>query len=93
MDEKLFQRKLAEMLDEIKGLDVDNSTKRSLEEQANKAKQQFAKGKETVHRLAECIDALRVHVKYLVFDLEATKRENETLRDMLHSRGIDPDES
>ncbi len=36
--------------------------------------------------LEETLDYLRLQVKYLVFDLEATKRENSYLRRMLESR-------
>ena len=32
------------------------------------------------------IDQLRVHVKYLMFDLEASSRENRYLRQMLEAR-------
>ena len=34
----------------------------------------------------EIIDSLRVQVKYLLFDLEATRRENRYLRRMLETR-------
>ncbi|MBS3733793.1 MAG: hypothetical protein KGY99_02595 [Phycisphaerae bacterium] len=34
----------------------------------------------------ETLDQLRMQVKYLVFDLEATRRENRYLRQMLDSR-------
>ena len=34
----------------------------------------------------EVMDHLRLHVKYLVFDLEATRRENRYLRQMLENR-------
>lgn len=33
--------------------------------------------------LQEALDFLRVSVKYMVFDLEATRRENEYLRSLL----------
>ena len=32
------------------------------------------------------LESLRLHVKYLLFDLEATRRENRYLRQMLESR-------
>ena len=41
------------------------------------------KGKESVDDL---LDHLRLQVKYLMFDLEATKRENSYLRRMLEAR-------
>ncbi|MDP6636399.1 MAG: hypothetical protein QGG42_15980 [Phycisphaerae bacterium] len=36
--------------------------------------------------LAEAIDTVRLRIRYLVFDLEATKRENQYLRQMLEIR-------
>lgn len=39
--------------------------------------------------LEEALDYLRLQVKYLVFDLEATRRENMYLRRMLESRRKD----
>ncbi|MCY2926377.1 MAG: hypothetical protein NT031_13240 [Planctomycetota bacterium] len=39
---------------------------------------------------AEGLDRLRLQVKYLVFDLEATRRENRYLRMMLDSRNRRP---
>ena len=35
----------------------------------------------------ESLDYLRLQAKYLVFDLEATQRENRYLRQMLENRG------
>jgi hypothetical protein len=39
-----------------------------------------------VSSLQESIDFLRLSIKYLLFDLEATKRENAQLRKMLEER-------
>ena len=36
-----------------------------------------------MHGLQESIDFLRLGIKYLLFDLEATRRENSYLRKML----------
>jgi hypothetical protein len=36
--------------------------------------------------LGEAIDTARLRIRYLVFDLEATKRENQYLRQMLDIR-------
>jgi hypothetical protein len=42
--------------------------------------------KDLVQNLTESLDYLRLSVKYLVFDLEATRRENKYLRDMLERK-------
>ncbi|MBL7220517.1 MAG: hypothetical protein ISS69_10415 [Phycisphaerae bacterium] len=36
--------------------------------------------------LGQTIDTVRMRIRYLVFDLEATKRENQYLRQMLEIR-------
>jgi hypothetical protein len=36
--------------------------------------------------LQQCLDEIQTHVKYLLFDLEATRRENRYLRQMLQNR-------
>ncbi|MCY2929963.1 MAG: hypothetical protein NTV86_10795 [Planctomycetota bacterium] len=45
---------------------------------------------ESAEPTGECLDRLRLQVKYLVFDLEATRRENRYLRMMLDSRNRRP---
>ena len=40
----------------------------------------------TVGELQDSLDYLRLSVKYLVFDLEATRRENQYLRKLLDAR-------
>ena len=48
--------------------------------------------KKTIADLQDSLDYLRLSVKYLVFDLEATRRENQYLRKLLdrqNSQGSD----
>jgi len=40
----------------------------------------------TNQALGQVIDTVRMRIRYLVFDLEATKRENQYLRQMLEIR-------
>ena len=40
----------------------------------------------TERTLEESLDCLRLYAKYLLFDLEATRRENRYLRQMLETR-------
>jgi hypothetical protein len=51
----------------------------------------------TVSELQESLDYLRLSIKYLVFDLEATRRENQYLRKLLESQAggnnADPDQN
>jgi hypothetical protein len=50
---------------------------------ADQTRQQHEQINKTVSSLQESLDYLRLSIKYLVFDLEATKRENGYLRKML----------
>ena len=81
MDEGMFQRKLSELVAEIGTLPADQRNKLSM--LAEETRQRHQKLKQTVHNLQESIDYLRLSIKYLLFDLEATRRENAYLRKML----------
>ncbi|NOT01566.1 MAG: hypothetical protein HOP29_13165 [Phycisphaerales bacterium] len=81
MNEETFQRKLAELVAEIGTLpDGDRERLTALAEQT---KERHKKLKQTVSHLQESIDFLRLSIKYMLFDLEATRRENAQLRKML----------
>jgi chromosome segregation ATPase len=81
MDEQAFQKKLAELVAEIGSLPASERSK--LELLAKETSQRHKELKETVSSLHESIDFLRLSIKYLLFDLEATRRENAYLRKML----------
>ena len=50
---------------------------------AQQTQQRHQKLRKTVSDLQESLDYLRLSIKYLVFDLEATRRENAYLRKMI----------
>ena len=81
MDEKVFQVKLTELVHEIGTLPDEERAK--LEALAVETRQRHEKLKATVSSLQDSIDYLRLSIKYLLFDLEATRRENSYLRKML----------
>jgi len=84
MDENTFQRKLAELLREIGNMPEEDRTR--LEALAAETKERHEKLKRTVNSLQESLDYLRLSIKYLLFDLEATRRENGQLRKMLEDQ-------
>lgn len=84
MDENTFQKKLAELVKEIGNLPEEDREK--LETLASQTKERHAKLRQTVTSLQESLDYLRLSVKYLLFDLEATRRENGYLRKMLEEQ-------
>ena len=84
MDEKTFQTKLAGLMGEISTL--PKAEREKLTQLASQAKDRHSQMKKTVGELQESLDYLRLSIKYLVFDLEATRRENKYLRDMIEQQ-------
>jgi len=81
MDEATFQQKLAELLAQIDTL--PETERQRLRALADDAKSRHRDIKRSVDALQEHIDFLRLWIKYMLFDLEATRRENQYLRKML----------
>ena len=78
MNEQHFQHKLAELMREISTLPKAERDK--LTALASKTQQRHERLKKSMGNLQESLDYLRLSIKYLVFDLEATRRENAYLR-------------
>ncbi|MBM4107576.1 MAG: transcriptional regulator [Phycisphaerae bacterium] len=85
MTEKEFQDKLGELMQQIDRLPADQ--RGDLHRLVDETKGRHDRVKKTVAELQEALDYLRLSVKYLVFDLEATRRENEYLRKLVESKG------
>jgi hypothetical protein len=81
MNEETFQRKLAELVAEIGTLPEPDRER--LTALAKETKDRHNQLKQTVGQLQESIDFLRLSIKYMLFDLEATRRENTQLRKMI----------
>ncbi|MFN4241955.1 MAG: transcriptional regulator [Tepidisphaerales bacterium] len=81
MTEREFQVKLAELLGEISTLPPAERAK--LQAAALETRQVHERLTASVSALQESLDYLRLSIKYLVFDLEATRRENAVLRQLL----------
>jgi hypothetical protein len=84
MNEQEFQGKLAELMVEISTLPAAEREK--LQRLADETRARHERLQATVSSLQESLDYLRLSIKYLVFDLEATRRENGCLRKMLEDR-------
>ncbi|MHC4218927.1 MAG: transcriptional regulator [Planctomycetota bacterium] len=81
MDEQAFQMKLAELMSKIK--ELPEQDRPTLERLADEAKKRRERIQSSVAELQESLDYLRLTIKYLVFDLEATRRENAYLRKLV----------
>lgn len=91
MDESQFQQKLAELVAQIESLPPGEREK--LRELADETRNRHEQIKESVRSLQESLDFLRVGIKYMLFDLEATRRENQQLRKMLEQDRNNNDQS
>lgn len=87
MDEATFQSKLGELMSEISTLPAAEREK--LEQLAKETQERHQQLRKSISSLQDSLDWLRLSVKYLVFDLEATRRENGYLRQMLENNTED----
>ena len=85
MDEDTFQKKLSELIAEIGTLPRGERDK--LELLVAQTRERHEQLKATFSSLQESIDFVRLSIKYLLFDLEATRRENAQLRKMIEGGG------
>jgi len=81
MDDATFENKLNELVDEIGSIPTLEHKKLIM--LAKKTYSCHEKLKNSVNSLQGSLDYLRVSIKYLLFDLEATRRENTYLRKLL----------
>lgn len=85
MDEAQLEDKVKELVKEFGGtIDPQYKKLAMLTKEAQDSQKQLQKG---VCSLQESLDYLRVCIKYQLFDLEATRRENKYLREMLEEKG------
>jgi regulator of replication initiation timing len=92
MKDHEFQAKLGELLGQIGSL--PEGERGDLEKLAHETADRHQRMKKTITELQESLDYLRLSVKYLVFDLEATRRENDYLRKLVEKQaGSDDNEA
>ncbi len=84
MDDATFQTQLEGLLRDVSSLPSRDQKK--LSAVAAKIQERHEKLKATLNGAQESLDYLRLCIKYIVFDLEATRRENKRLREMLENR-------
>ena len=81
MDEAAFEKKLNELVNEIGS--IPSPQRDRLVMLAKQTRDCHKQLKKSVNNLQESLDYLRVSIKYMLFDLEATRRENAYLRKLL----------
>jgi hypothetical protein len=81
MDITAFEKRLEELINEINDPPANKDKKiLSLTRQTKLSSKEF---KENLDVLHQSLDHLRLTIKYMLFDLEATRRENKYLRKIL----------
>jgi hypothetical protein len=83
MDDQSLGDKLDEVLDIVEGKVPTGPQDKKLFELAKQAQVGRQKLQKSLAQLQESLDYLRVCIKYQAFDLEATRRENARLRELL----------
>ncbi len=86
MDEHNFQDKMNQILERIRELPANQAP---VAEASDSATARRERVQTSVNELQDALDYLRLSVKYLVFDLEATRRENAYLRRMIEQSNRD----
>lgn len=81
MDESALREKVGQLLSEVHRLPPAPEPEGAAAGQP--ATGQTSAMKREMAALEDSLDQIRVAVKYLVFDLEATKRENRILKSLL----------
>lgn len=84
MNDADFNKKLGDLLEQIGSL--PSSEREKLTQLADETKDRQARMKKTVSELQDSLDYLRLSIKYIMFDLEATRRENAYLRKLLEKQ-------
>ena len=84
MNENEFQQSLGDLITQIDSMPADQ--KQRLSALADEARERHTRMKKTVADLQDSMDYLRLSIKYLLFDLEATRRENAYLRKLLEKQ-------
>ncbi len=90
MNDEEFNERLRELIHVIANLPPKD--RQQLELLAAETQKRHKDIKENVDRVTKSLGDLRICLKYLMFDLEATRRERNSLKEMLENQSSDDDE-
>lgn len=82
-DEK-FEKMLAELLEEIGG--YPNTLLKGDAELENPPGKSFNQTEKALYSIKQSLDDMRICIKYLLFDLDATRRENLYFKKLLDDK-------
>jgi hypothetical protein len=81
MNERNIEERMCRLIEKLQTLPKEH--RKSLEELCKNEDEERSSVEESVAKLQNSLDYLRLSVKYMVFDLEATRRENVYLRKLV----------
>jgi len=81
MDDSEFNKKLQKLIDDISKLPTEQRDK--IQPMVKETKERHEDIKSNMGKIAKSIDNLRLCIQYIMFDLEATRRERDELRDII----------
>lgn len=84
MNEETFDKKLRELIREIACLPADKQKK--LAPMVEETQARHDEIKENVDKVTKSLGDLRICLKYLLFDLEATRRERDRLKGIVDNQ-------
>ena len=84
MDEDTFNKRLRELISEIANLPADKQ--KQLAPLVEETKSRHDKIKENMDKVTKSLGDLRICLKYLLFDLEATRRERDRLKSIVDNQ-------
>mgnify|MGYP006186421663 CR=1 FL=1 len=81
MNERTIEERLCRLIEQLQALPTEYRDK--LEKLCDPGNEKRSQIEESVSKLQDSLGYLRLSVKYMVFDLEATRRENVYLRKLV----------
>lgn len=91
MDEIQFNKKLNELLKEITMM--PESKQKKLKDLADETKKRHKTLKTNIEKVNRSLIDLRICIKYLLFDLEATRRERDKLKAIIENDNDSPNKT
>jgi hypothetical protein len=87
MTDEQFNVELQRLMALIKEGNLSKEDEEKIKKLAEETKQRHKDIKNSVKDLKDSLSNLRLMIKYLLFDIEACRRENKYLRDLLNNDG------
>lgn len=92
MKEEQFNAEIDRLTDIIQNGNISEEKKAELQKLREETKQRHKTLKDTMRQLQDSLDTLRLCIKYVLFDLEASRREIKYLKSLLNGDNNEKDD-